>query len=130
MAGRVVAVAVKGGKQGVRSLPVPRLGWLSLPVVRRVCLSGSAAQPLEALSSIRVVHRVCPCRVQMVKAKYLLELLSHRAVRARVSLAGQVKPALFPLAQQVGSHQQPGTRRRLVARLRGSAAEYSLDFRS
>jgi hypothetical protein len=64
----------------------------------------------------------------MVKAKFLLELLSHRAVRARVFLAGRATLATG-LRPRLGSCQQPVTHR-LVARLRESAAEYSLDLRS
>ena len=70
------------------SLPVPRLGCLSLrvEVVHRVCLLGSAGQ-LEALPSIRVVHRAWVCPAQMVKAKHLLELLWPPAVPDLVCLA-------------------------------------------
>lgn len=85
VAGRVLAVAVKGEKQVARSLPAPRLDW----------------------SSLRASHRAWVCLARMAKAKYRLELLSHRAVPAQVCRADQVKPAPCPLAQRVGSRQQP-----------------------
>jgi hypothetical protein len=43
----------------------------------------------------------------MAEVKYLLALLSHPAIPAQVCLAGQVKPAPCPLAQRVGSRQEP-----------------------
>ena len=57
-------------------------------------------------------------------AKYLLELLSHRAVPAPVFLAGQVKPAPSPLPQRVGSRQQPAGCL-LFVQPRALAEEYS-----
>ena len=87
VADHVPPVAAKGGKPGLWSLPVPRLGWLSLrvEVVHRVCLLGSTGQ-LEALPSILVVHRAWVYPVQKVKAKHRVELLSPPAVPARVCL--------------------------------------------
>jgi hypothetical protein len=101
VAGHVRSVAVKDEKPVVQSIPVPRLGWF--PVVHRVCLLDSAAQ-LEALLSIRVVHRACLCLVQTVKVRFLPELVVRPP---RVFLAGQVKPAPSPLAQRMNSRQQP-----------------------
>ena len=126
VAGHVPPVAVKGGKLVVRSLPVPRLGPLSLrvEVVHLVCLLGSAARlprALEALPLIRAVHRVWVCLAQKVKAKHLLELLSPPAVPAPVYLAAPVKPAL-PVALQ------PEVDCQLVARPRELAAGCSWDF--
>jgi hypothetical protein len=126
VAGHVPPVAVKGGKLVVRSLPVPRLGPLSLrvEVVHLVCLLGSGArlaQALEALPLIRAVHRVWVCLAQKVKAKHLLELLSPPAVPAPVYLAAPVKPAL-PVALQ------PVVRCHLHARPRELAVECSLGF--
>jgi hypothetical protein len=68
-----------------------------------------ASRLLQAALSRPVARLACraPCLVQTAKAKYLLELLSRLAARARVCRAGQVKPAPFPLAQRVGSRQQP-----------------------
>jgi hypothetical protein len=86
------------------------------------------AAQLKALPSIPVVRRASVFLAQMVKTKHLLELLSHPAVRAPVFLAGRATLAAA-LRRRPGSHRRPVTRRRLVARLRGSAAEYSLDFR-
>jgi hypothetical protein len=88
VAGHILATAVKGGKPVLWSLPVPRLGWLSLrvEVVHRVCLLGSAGQ-LEALPSMRVVHRAWVSLAQTEKAKHLLELLLPPAVPAPVCLA-------------------------------------------
>jgi hypothetical protein len=65
-------------------------------------LQAELSRPVERLAC----HE--PCRVQTAKGKYLLELLSRLAARARVyrAGAGQVKPALSPLAQRVGSRQQ------------------------
>ena len=57
VAGRVLAVAVKGEKQVARSLPAPRLDW----------------------SSHRASHRAWVCLVQMAMAKYPPAPLSHRA---------------------------------------------------
>ena len=70
------------------SLPVPRLGWLSLrvEVVHRACLLDSAGQ-LEALPSIRAVQRAWVCPAQRVKPKHLVELLSPPAVPAPVCRA-------------------------------------------
>src|SRR5207244_12410899 len=67
----VRSVAVKGGKRVARSLPVPRLGSLSLPVevAPRVFLLGSAGQrqgALEAVLSIRAVQRPWVYPVQLV----------------------------------------------------------------
>lgn len=110
----------------LRSLPVPRLGPLSLrvEVVHLVCLLGSAARlsrALEALPLIRAVHRIWVCLAQKMKAKHLLELLSPPAVPAPVYLAGPVKPAL-PVALQ------PLVDCQLVVRPRELAAGCSWDF--
>jgi len=106
VAGRVLAVAVKGEKQVARSLPAPRLDWSPLRASHRawVCLvqMAMAKYPPAPLS-----HRAWVCLARMAKAKYRLELLSHRAVPAQVCRADQVKPAPCPLAQRVGSRQQP-----------------------
>ena len=63
---------------------------------------------LQAALSRPVARWAChePCFVQTAKAKCLLDLLSHRAVRARVCLAAQAKLAPSPLARRVGSRQQ------------------------
>ena len=111
----------------VRSLPVPRLGSLSLrvEVVHLVCLLGSAARlprTLEALLLIRAVHRVWVCLAQKVKAKHVLELLPPPAVPP-VYLAAPVKPAL-PVALQ------PVVRCHLHVRRRELAVECSLGFLS
>jgi hypothetical protein len=52
-------------------------------------------------------HQAWVCLARTAKEKYLLALLSHPALPARVFLAGQVKPAPSPLAQRVGLRQQP-----------------------
>ena len=127
-------MAVKGGKRVARSLPVPRLGWLSLrvEVAQRVFLLGSAGQrqgTWEAFPSIRVVHRAWVCLVQMVTAKRQLGLLSPPGAPARVCLADRAQPASFPQAQPMDSRHQP-VMGRPVARPRELAVEYSWDFRS
>ena len=134
VAGHVRSVAVKGGKLVVPSLPVPRLGSLSLrvEVAQRVFLLGSVGQrqgTLEAFLSIRAVHRAWVCLVQMVTAKRQLELLSPPGAPARACLADRAQPASFPQAQPMDSRHQP-VMGRPVARPRELAVEYSWDFRS
>ena len=101
-------MAVKGGKRVARSLPVPRLGWLSLRV--------------------EVAQRAWVYLVQMVTAKRQLELLSAPGAPARVCLADRAQPASFPQAQPMDSRQQPAMGRP-VGRPRELAVEYSWDFR-
>jgi len=132
VAGHVRSVAVKGGKRVARSLPVPRLGSLSLPVevAQRVFLLGSVGQrqgTLEAFLSIRAVHRAWVCLVQMVTAKRQLELLSPPGAPARACLADRAQPASFPQAQLMDSRQQPAMGRP-AGRPRELAVEYSWDF--
>jgi hypothetical protein len=127
-------VAVKGGKLVVPSLPVPRLGSLSLRVevahLAWVYLVQTVkVKFLPEVLRESVVHRAWVCLAQTVTAKRQLELLSPPGAPARVCLADRAQPASFPQAQPLDSRQQPAMGRP-VARPRGLAGEYSWDFRS
>lgn len=126
-------MAVKGGKLVVPSLPVPRLGSLSLPVevVHRAWVYPVQTVKVKFLPEVlreSIVHRAWVCLVQMVTAKRQLELLSPPGAPARVCLAHRAQPASFPQAQPMGSRQQPAMGRP-VGRPRELAAGYSWDFR-
>ena len=102
-----------------------RVGCL---VCHEACLVQLAELPRRVLAALsRPVARLAchePCLVQTAKAKCLLDLLSHPAVRARVCLAAQAKLAPSPLARRVGSRQQLA-RCLVVVQPHALAEEYS-----
>ena len=127
-------MAVKGGKLVVPSLPVPRLGSLSLPVevVHRAWVYPVQTVKVKFLPEVlreSIVHRASVCLVQMVTAKRQLEPLSPPGAPDRVCLADRAQPASSPQAQPMDSRHQP-VMGRPVARPRELAVEYSWDFRS
>jgi hypothetical protein len=137
-AGHVLAVAVKAGTRA--------------PLSREVLLPGSLLP--QGMEAARLLFL---CRVQMAKAPGLLvpqalpslraspvpralvsharplanrpvELLSRQEAHARLYLAGQAKPAVYPRPQSLDSRQQPVARCRQVAQPHELAAECSSDF--